>query len=173
MIKRQLLPLLLIVTVILFGLAFYLKQKEKKEISSFKQELKMKETGPEYNGRKIIGLTPGKEIEEFETLKINNVVSEDWKTEFKKGLAAQGGSSVKDMEINLLDSFIWSQDGVALNVESVQVTLSNEKGESTKFRALVDSSSGKILQTWDRPVIDSVNPREGHGLKIDPRYHND
>ncbi len=123
-------------------------------------------------GRKVLGLTPGEENKEVEDLKFANDISEEWQEGVEKALRAQGGSSLSDIDIKKTDSFIWAHEGVALNVESVLITLKNHNGEERKFRAMVDSESGKILRTWDHPVIDPMNPRESRGVSIDPRYHN-
>ena len=126
----------------------------------------------EVKGRKVLGLTPGEENNEVEDLKFANEISEEWQERVEKALRAQGGSSLSEIDIQKTDSFIWAHEGVALNVESVLITLKNQNGEERKFRAMVDSETGKILRTWDHPVIDPMNPRESRGVSIDPRYHN-
>lgn len=126
----------------------------------------------EIKGRKVLGLSPDEENIEVEDIKIANEVSEEWQEGVKKGLRAQGGSSLSEIEIKRTDSFIWAHEGVALNVESVLISLKNQNGEERKFRAMVDSETGKILRTWDHPVIDPMNPRENRGISVDPRYHN-
>lgn len=124
----------------------------------------------EIDGRPVIGLTPGREKDQVAKMKINNIPSPAWKEEVEKSLKHQGGEALKDVSISTLDSFIWNNSGVALNVESVLITLTNKRDEQTKFRALVDSETGKILHSWDQPVFDPINPREKQGVKIDPRY---
>lgn len=127
----------------------------------------------EIDGKKVIGLSPGKEAEEFKNLKVANTYSPEWKEHLEDSLRAQGGSALKDIAIQKAESFIWAQDGIALHVESAIVTLKNAKNEETTFRVLVDAQTGKVLRNWDRPVIDPMNPRENFGIKVDPRYHND
>lgn len=126
----------------------------------------------EVKGRKVLGLTPGEENKEVEDLKFANEISEEWQEGVEKALRTQGGSSLSEVDIKKTDSFIWAHEGVALNVESILITLKNQNGEERKFRAMVDSETGKILRTWDHPVIDPMNPRESRGVSIDPRYHN-
>ncbi|WP_408095411.1 hypothetical protein ACJVC5_10245 [Peredibacter sp. HCB2-198] len=125
------------------------------------------------DGKKVVGLSPGKEEEEIKKLKVANAVSPEWQENLEVALKAQGGQAIKDIAIQKVDSFIWAQDGVALNVESVIVTLKNQKNEETTFRVLVDAQTGKILKNWDRPVFDPANPRQNFGIKVDSRYHND
>jgi hypothetical protein len=126
----------------------------------------------EVKDRKVLGLSPAVDNIKVEDLKIANEVSEDWQEGVEKALRAQGGNSLSEINIKKTDSFIWAHEGVALNVESVMITLKNQNGEERKFRAMVDSETGKILRTWDHPVIDPMNPRENRGISIDPRYHN-
>lgn len=128
-----------------------------------------KEKVPVYNGRKVIGL---KETEvNPDKIKISNHISPDWKEKVTEGLKAQGGEDLKEINIEKVESLIVVQDGRALNAESVKVILKNQKGEESSFRALVDSQTGKILESWDRPVIDPANPRQEFGLKVDPRNY--
>ena len=124
----------------------------------------------EVNGRPVVGLPPGREDEEAAKMKITNIPSPDWEENVEKFLRAQGGDALKSVNIITLDSFIWHNQGLALNVESILISLTNQRDEETKFRALVDSETGKILHTWDQPVFDPINPREKRGVKIDPRY---
>lgn len=127
----------------------------------------------EINGKKVVGLKPGKEKVEIKKLKVANKPSTSWEKGLKENLLQQGGNSIKDIKFTKIDSFVWAHEGAALFVESVIVTLKNEKNVSTTFRVLVDAQTGKILKNWDQPVIDPVNPREGFRIKIDPRYHTD
>lgn len=96
-----------------------------------------------------------------------------WEDNLRESLKRQGGPGLQNIRINKVDSFIWEQDGLPLQVESLIVTTQNLKKEETTFRVLVDSETGKILKNWDQPVFDPVNPRDGFRLKLDPRYHQD
>ena len=89
----------------------------------------------------------------------------------EKSLRLQGGDSIKDIQINQFDAYVMKFEGVPVKVAALTINLTNTQGESTSFRAVVDSSNGKILATYDHPVIDSMNPRAEPGIKIDPRYH--
>jgi len=127
----------------------------------------------EIAGKKVIGLNPGTEKEDIRKIKVANHVSKDWEPNLKKTLLAQGGDAVKDLKIQKMDSFVWAQDGIALFVESVIVTIKNNKNAETTFRVLVDAQNGKILRNWDQPVIDPANPKDNFKIRIDPRYHNE
>lgn len=127
----------------------------------------------EINGRKVFGLTPGKEKEEIQNLKVSNTPSPEWEHELEETLRAQGGDALKEVSFNKVDSFVWVHDGIALFVESVIVSIKNDKNAETKFRVLVDAQNGKILQNWDPPVYDPLNPKERFRIRIDPRYHSE
>ncbi len=127
---------------------------------------------PVQDGRKILGVKPP-ENRPMKRIQVSNSISSDWEKKLKTSLLAQGGSAIKDINIKKVESLIWVQDQHALNVESVVIELKNDKDEESSFRAMIDSQTGKILETWDRPVTDPMNPKENTGLKLDPRYFND
>jgi hypothetical protein len=127
----------------------------------------------EIDGKKVVGLNPGHEKEEIKNLKVANYVSEDWRPNLEKAIITQGGTSVKDLVIKTVDSFVWAQDGNALYVESVIVSLKNENNATTTFRALVDAQTGKILKSWDPPIFDSMNSKGNLEIKLDPRYEDE
>jgi hypothetical protein len=113
-------------------------------------------------------------VSDFEDSSIENddEVTKAWKSKVEKSLFIQGGKELKAVDIKRVDSFIWEHEGISLNVESVVISVTNQKGEERKFRAMIDPLNGKILRTWDHPVVDSMNPRDNQtGFKLDPRYH--
>lgn len=127
-----------------------------------KDEVIMKE------GRKVLGLTKGPN--EARDLTVSNKPSPKWEEGLRQAVSRQGGNSLKDIKVIKEDSFIWVHAGIGLNVESVVVTLKDHKNQETTFRALVDSQTGKILQTWDWPIIDEFVRSEDSGVALDPRY---
>jgi hypothetical protein len=96
-----------------------------------------------------------------------------WKKNLEKTLKTQGGAFIKKIDIEKVDSFDWKVGKVDVRVDSIKVSLQNIKGQRSSFRAIVDASSGKILQTWDQPIVDNFSARIGGTIKIDSRYHND
>lgn len=94
-----------------------------------------------------------------------------WKELLEENLRAQGGDEIENIKIDKVDSFVWSHEGVSLNVESVVITLRGRDNQSTKFRAIVDAQNGKILNSWDQPIVEYADPSKRRGIKIDPRYH--
>lgn len=172
--NRALILILLVISMA--GAYFFLNlRKSKIPPSSFAQKAspQVDTEKLEINGKKVVGLRPGKEKVEIKKLKVANTPSASWEKGLKENLLQQGGNSIKDIKFTKIDSFVWAHEGAALFVESVIVTLKNEKNVSTSFRVLVDAQTGKILKNWDQPVIDPVNPREGFRIKLDPRYHAD
>jgi hypothetical protein len=87
-------------------------------------------------------------------------------------LKAQGGENLKEIKIEREKSLIWIKDEQALMVESVLVSLTNQQDSHSSFRALVDSQTGKILESWDRTLFDPATSKEGFRFKLDPRYSN-
>lgn len=96
-----------------------------------------------------------------------------WKTKLEKVLLIQGAGELKSATIQKVDSFNWKMGNVEIPVDSVIVKLEHVKGHRSSFRAIVDSSSGKLLQTWDQPTFDDFGDKRTTGIKLDPRYHND
>lgn len=96
-----------------------------------------------------------------------------WKEKMENTLRVQGGGQIKAIEIVKLQSFNWTSGGSQIPVESVLVKIQHVKGHHSSFRAMVDSTNGKILQTWDPPVIDDFGHTLNVGVRIDPRYHQD
>ena len=182
MTKKKL--LLTLLGLILFaGILFWMKKETTPLIVELPAEkpAQMKTNPPpqvdvqnlKIDGKKVMGLHPGKEKEEIKKLKMANNDTNEWEEKLEDALRDQGGPNVGEIQIKKVESLILAQDGLALNVTSAIVTLENEKKEKTTFRVLVDSETGKVLQNWDQPVIDPINPREGFGIKLDSRYHND
>lgn len=126
-----------------------------------------------YDGKKVMGLPAGNEVATIRKLKVANQATDNWKPALEKALVAQGGGTVKDIQIQKLDSFIWTESGVALYVETVKITLKNEQNSQVSFNAMVDSETGKILKNWNQPVIDNFDKKDNFKVKIDPRYLND
>lgn len=128
---------------------------------------------PVKDGRKVLGLPQKDRKKALKALKTVNIISSDWQEKLEENLKAQGGDGIKDIKVQKVESLIMNHQSGAIYTESVVVTLKNEKGEVSKFRAMIDSGSGKILETWDRPISDPVNPREEFKLRVDPRYNLD
>lgn len=101
-----------------------------------------------------------------------NKPSPEWKNLLELSLKTQGGENLKEIKIEREKSLIWMKDNQALMVESVLVSLTNQQDTHSSFRALVDSQTGKILESWDRTLFDPASTKDGFRFKLDPRYSN-
>ncbi len=101
-----------------------------------------------------------------------NKPSADWEKKLTQSLKAQAGNSLKELEIKKERSLVWTRDENALLVESVVVSMTNTQDVSSSFRALVDSQTGKVLETWDRTIFDPMDKSGEFKFKLDPRYSN-
>jgi len=101
-----------------------------------------------------------------------NTPSPDWEDLLQESLKAQGGKNLKEIKIKSEKSFVWTREENPLFVQSVVVTLINQQEAQSSFRAIVDSQTGKILETWDQTISDPADVRGGFRIKLDPRYTN-
>jgi hypothetical protein len=175
MTKRNLLLLLLIFIMVIAVIILRMQEPQKVESSSVKDSPDFTSSTGRISSpqaRKVSSLPPVKEAQSLpsENVQIAHQISPHWEEELTEQLKSQGGSSLKEVKVKKIDSVIWKQHNLTLQAESVIVSLKNKQGEEVSFRAMVDSQTGKILESWDRPVVDPLNPREGFGLKLDPRY---
>lgn len=140
--------------------------KIKKQIPSVKENTETEET-------QVAETLPTKEEGETLDQKIIAPLSPELKELIEESLRAQGGDDIEEIKIDKVDSFMWSHEGVSLNVDSVVISLRGRQNQQTKFRAIVDSQNGKILNSWDRPIVEYADPSKRLGIKIDPRYHQE
>jgi hypothetical protein len=159
------------------GMIIYFRYKAQSSRSENLPSEDLRKVDPQtltIDGKMVTGLPLAQDaVTQLKDLKIANKVSSEWKPNLEKSLKAQGGDNVKEINIRKVDSFVWNHDGVALFVESVVVTLKNQKNEESSFKALVDAQNGKILKNWDQPIYDPLHPKDNFKVKIDPRYHNE
>lgn len=101
-----------------------------------------------------------------------NTPSPDWEKRLETSLKEQSGNSLKTIKIQKESSMVWVKDGNPLLVQSVIITLTSQKAAESSFRAMVDSQTGKVLESWDRTISDPANVRGGFRIKLDPRYSN-
>ena len=101
-----------------------------------------------------------------------NIPSPDWQKKLESSLKEQGGSYIREIIIKKEKSFVWNRDENPLHVESVVVTLINQEKSESSFRAIVDSQTGKILESWDRTIVDPTHAKDSDRFKLDPRQTN-
>lgn len=101
-----------------------------------------------------------------------NAPSKDWEARLTNTLKTQGGEALKEIKIVKEKTMVWTRDDVPLHAQSVVVTLTNKQEVQSSFRAIVDSQTGKVLETWDQTISDPADVRGGFRFKLDPRYSN-
>ena len=165
--------LIILVSLLVSGALLYALLSNLGEDAPTEKKILIKETvlTPDPHERTVIGLSPCVK-KEIKDLDVKNNVSEDWEEKLVESLKIQGGEAVKEIEIKKVASFVWVQNDIGINVESVIVTVKGKDAKESLFKAMVDSETGKILETWDRPIEDPVNPKKAFRLKLDPRYFN-
>jgi hypothetical protein len=107
--------------------------------------------------RPVMGLKENQKIDE---LPFENEILENWKQNLQTKLQAQAGTDITIMDIQTVKSYIQVHQGRARYLESVIVRMENAQGMPSSFRAEVDSGSGTILKTWDKPIYE--NFKESH-----------
>lgn len=98
-------------------------------------------------------------------------IDEPWEENVKVHLKRQAMDDNVEVDIIKESTLFWEEMGTSIEANTIKVQLRTPAGETTSFRALIDANTGKVLRTWDRPVLDPINPRERSGIKINARYH--
>ena len=113
------------------------------------------------------------EVKDTQNNDIAESTAPEWQELLEENLRAQGGDEIEEIKVDKVDSFKWSHEGVTLDVDSVVITIRGKQNQQTKFRAIVDPQNGKILNSWDRPIVEYADPSKRRGIKVDPRYHQE
>jgi len=166
MIKKNRVSLIL-ASLILLGFLFYTKENSFFQAKSSLTTVRAKIYHPHLSAKSGALMNDQQPLQAMMPI---NKRTDFWQKNLETTLTRLGGKDLKSIDIKRVDSFIWKQQNLLLNVESVLVRLYNQKGEETSFRAIVDAQNGKILQTWDQPVIDHINARDTFGIRLDSRY---
>lgn len=118
------------------------------------------------NNRILMGEGGQKFDDENTELKMINTVSADWKESLGNGLMRFQPEDTKLMvkeEVSVIKVF--GDKGRYL--EQVTITYLKKFGNRSSFRALVDSETGAIVETWDRTVDEKLKKPRG-GLFLPP-----
>lgn len=99
------------------------------------------------------------------------ILEEPWEENVKVQIKRQAMDDNIEVNVTKESTLFWEEMGTSIEANTIKVQLRTPAGETTSFRALIDSNTGKVLRTWDRPVLDPINPREQSGIKINARYH--
>ncbi|GEM_PF-6909043 len=124
------------------------------------------------NGRVVIGKVTEEQKKNPQIINPPNTPSPNWEKDLTKSLANLGGEEVKNIAVKKIASVIWMKNEGGMNAESVIITLTNKDGAESTFRAMIDSATGRILQTWDRTIFEPAGRRDRHELTldVDPSY---
>jgi hypothetical protein len=96
----------------------------------------------------------------------------DWEEKLESKLKEQAGDSLKDISIVKERSLIWMRDQNPLHVEAVRISMTNQQDVKASFRALVDSQTGKVLESYDQTIFDPADVRAEYRLNLDQRNAN-
>jgi hypothetical protein len=130
------------------------------ELKRVPSALRKSETEKDYpfhrQGRVLLGQNISKFSNEAEPLNLINSISKNWRDKLGKELIRFQPDDVK-LTIHHEISAIDIQGNSGRHVEKVIVTFLNPDGLQNSFRAMIDSDSGKILDTWDRTHTERPN----------------
>lgn len=101
-----------------------------------------------------------------------NTPSDSWEEKLESGLKEQAGDSLKEIKITKERSLIWMRDSNPLHVEAVTISMTNKEEVKASFRALVDSQTGKVLESYDQTIFDPADVRAEFRLNLDQRNAN-
>ena len=170
MTKKKLFGIFILVGL---GIFFFVNKEHPKSLGQDKGSHETLVTITENPNRAVIDQNRNPTNRTPASAKYINTPSPEWEKRLETSLKAQGGNSLKEIKIQKENSLVWMRDENPLLVESVVITLINQKDMESSFRALVDSQTGKVLESWDQTIFDPTKVREEtFRIKLDPRYTN-
>jgi hypothetical protein len=98
-----------------------------------------------------------------------NSPAHDWEEKLESKLKEQAGSSLKEIKITKERSLIWMRDANPLHVEAVRISMTNQQDVEASFSALVDSQTGKVLESYNQTIFDPADVRAEFRLNLDQR----
>lgn len=112
-------------------------------------------------GRILTGETHSKYEDENLPLKMSNQINPKWKEEMGNYLIKFQQDNTKLIVKEEL-SLIKITEGEGRYFEQVVLTYLKKNGDSNSFRAMVDSETGAVVETWDRTINERLGrPRKG------------
>lgn len=112
------------------------------------------------NNRIITGDLNKKYEDENSDLQMANSVNPDWKEIMGNDLMRFQPADTKLM-VKEEVPVIKIVNGIGRYLEQVTVTYLQKDGNRSSFKALVDSETGSVVETWDRTVHEHVRPKRG------------
>lgn len=102
---------------------------------------------PLQNPKKAGPFFPRKNMNRFKGLKTINTPSPKWKDNLKSGIF-RFGFTAENFKINHIESVARKEGKKVRNLEWVKISYT-QKGFPQMYDALVDSASGRVIQTWN------------------------
>lgn len=117
--------------------------------------------------RLLMGDNTQKYANEFTPLEMHNSINADWKNLLGNDLLRFQEPETKVIireELPVIKIF----DNHALYLEQVVITYILKDGTKNSYRALVDSESGLVLETWDRTIHENLGLKKHSSLEPMP-----
>lgn len=118
-----------------------------------KNYVEKKEAKDSVETRKIVGVID--EDFNIKDLNFSNEINPDWKDTLAENLIRLHSEDTKVL-IKKNKSFLKVQHKVGTYVEEVLITYVKNNRPLSSFKALIDSGSGKILETWDQTINEKI-----------------
>ena len=113
------------------------------------------------NNRILMGDVDQKYEDENIKLRMVNEINPDWKDIMGQDLMRFQPEDTKLM-VKEEVPVIKIKDGQGRFLEQVTITYLQKNGSRSSFKALVDSGTGSVVETWDRTIHEEIRrPREG------------
>lgn len=112
------------------------------------------------DNRVLMGEVNSKYEDSSQELPMSNKINPKWKDEMGHGLMRFQDENTKLLVKEELP-IIRIQNGTGRFLEQVVVTYLMENGEQNSFKALVDSDTGMVIETWDRTIHEKLIHRRG------------
>lgn len=112
------------------------------------------------NNRIIMGDLNKKYEDENSDLQMANSVNPEWKDIMGNDLMRFQPADTKLM-VKEEVPVIKIVNGIGRYLEQVTVTYLQKDGNRSSFKALVDSETGSVVETWDRTIHEHIRPKRG------------
>jgi hypothetical protein len=120
------------------------------------------------NNRIITGDLNKKYEDENNDLQMANSVNPEWKDIMGNDLMRFQPADTKLM-VKEEVPVIKIVNGIGRYLEQVTVTYLQKNGSRSSFKALVDSETGTVVETWDRTIHEHIRPKRG-GIILPSNY---
>lgn len=118
-------------------------------------------TGRLIREKRVLTGDVNKELEDEDTeLQMHNAVNPEWKDNLGKSLILGQSEDTKVLVVEQTP-VIEVRDGKGRYMEEVIITYLKKNGNRSSYRAMVDSSSGQVLETWDRTINEKLMKKRG------------